>query len=114
MAGTLAAALDTLEGAAKSILASAAKDARLPAAVGEPYLRLWGVVACGWQMAKAADISAKKLKQEDDSFYRNKIQTARFYFGAEMPKVGYLAEMINASARLVAEADASLFKVVEN
>ena len=114
MAGTLAAALDTLEGAAKSILASAAKDARLPAAVGEPYLRLWGVVACGWQMAKAADISAKKLKQEDDSFYRNKIQTARFYFGSEMPKVGYLAEMINASARLVAEADASLFKVVEN
>ena len=112
LAGTLSGALDALEESAKSIVASAAEDARLPAAVGEPYMRLWGVVACGWQMAKAAKVSAEKLQREDDPFYRHKIQTARFYFSSEMPKVGYLAELIGASAHLVAEAEAPLFAVV--
>lgn len=111
MAKTLSAALDTLEKSAASIVEAAAKDARLPAAVGEPYLRLWGVVACGWQMAKAADVSVQKLKQEDDLFYRDKIRTAQFYFSTEMPKVGYLAELIRTSAPIVAGADARLFEV---
>ena len=114
MAKCLFAALDALEGAAQSIVHSAARDARLAAAVGEPYLRLWGVVACGWQMAKAADLCAGKLKQEGQEaqpFYRHKIQTARFYFSSEMPKVEYLGQLISASPQLVAEAEASLFTV---
>ena len=116
MAKTLSAALDVLEKSANAIVAAAAKDPRLAAAVGEPYLRLWGVVACGWQMALATDAAAKKLQQEDqeqeeDSFYRDKIQTARFYFSSEMPKAGYLAELISASAPLVAGAEARLFRV---
>ena len=110
MAETLSAALDILEDSAKSLVESAAKNMQLPASAGEPYLRLWGVVACGWQMMKAADFSLVKLQQEEDSFYRNKIQTAQFYFSTEMPKVNYLAEIIRTSPPIIVEADAGLFQ----
>ena len=111
MAKTLSAAMHAVERSAQFIIESAAQDARLSASVAEPYLRLWGVVACGWQMAKAAAVSVKKLPEEEDSFYRNKIRSAQFYFSSEMPKVGYLAELIRTSAPIVADADARLFEV---
>ena len=109
MATILSSSLHTLTHTAKTIVAANDKDARLAAAVCEPYLRLWGVVACGWQMACAADASVNK--QKTDPFYLDKIRTAQFYFSTEMPKVKYLAELIEASAPIVASADARLFQV---
>jgi 3-(methylthio)propanoyl-CoA dehydrogenase len=45
-----------------------------------PYLKLWGVVAGGWQMARAAKIAAEKIAAGDkDPFYPAKITTAKFY-----------------------------------
>jgi 3-(methylthio)propanoyl-CoA dehydrogenase len=46
-----------------------------------PFLRLMGIVAGGWQMARAALVSEKRLneKNTDKSFYEAKIATARFY-----------------------------------
>jgi len=47
-----------------------------------PFLKLVGIVAGGWQMARAALISENKLlndKKTDKSFYEAKIATARFY-----------------------------------
>ena len=111
MATSLSNALNTLAETAKFLVTSAAKDPRLPAAVGEPYLRLWGVVACGWQMLKAAHISEAKLKQEDDPFYRHKIQTAQFYFSTEIPKATALAKTTTTSLHITTEADTSLFQV---
>ncbi|MGI9311515.1 MAG: acyl-CoA dehydrogenase [bacterium] len=114
MFAALSAALDALERAAKSVLQSGGADMRLAAAVGEPYLRLWGVVACGWQMLKAAAVSAAELRkdgQDEDPFHCNKLRTAKFYFATELPKASGLAEMIDASAELVAEADADSFAV---
>ncbi len=111
----LCAALDLLDAAAQSLLATAKRDVRAAYAVGEPYLRLWGTAACGWQMLKAAELSARRLKQNvaqdegEAQFYRNKLQTARFYFAAELPKVDSLAKIIANSASLVAESDAQLF-----
>ena len=109
MATILSSSLHTLTHTAKTIVEANDKDARLAAAVCEPYLRLWGVVACGWQMARAADASVNK--QKTDPFYVDKIRTAQFYFSTEMPKVKYLAELIEASAPIVASADARLFQV---
>ena len=43
-----------------------------------PFLKLMGIVAGGWQMARAA-LAAEKNLSKDDSFYRAKIATARFY-----------------------------------
>ena len=46
-----------------------------------PFLKLMGIVAGGWQMARAAVAAEKKLLsgEADKSFYEAKITTARFY-----------------------------------
>ena len=46
-----------------------------------PYLRLWGTIAGGWQMARAAQVSAAKIAAGDSEaeFYRAKLATAVFY-----------------------------------
>jgi alkylation response protein AidB-like acyl-CoA dehydrogenase len=46
-----------------------------------PFLKLAGIVAGGWQMARAALISDQKLAkgEGDSSFLKSKITTARFY-----------------------------------
>lgn len=112
MAREMGEGLDALERAASLVVAMGGKDARLAAAVAEPYLRLWGVVACGWQMLKAAGCAMEKLP-EGGEFYRNKLHTARFYFGSEMPKVGALAARISRSAELVVGAEGGLFTMGE-
>jgi len=38
-----------------------------------------GIVAGGWQMARAALAAEKKLSSGDKKFYEAKIATARFY-----------------------------------
>jgi 3-(methylthio)propanoyl-CoA dehydrogenase len=55
-------------------------DLRKAFACSVPYLKLWGVVAGGWQMARAAKIAAEKIAAGDkDPFYPAKITTAKFY-----------------------------------
>jgi len=46
-----------------------------------PYLKLWGVVAGGWMMARAAQIAAAKIAAGDAEaeFYKAKLATAKFY-----------------------------------
>jgi alkylation response protein AidB-like acyl-CoA dehydrogenase len=46
-----------------------------------PFLKLMGIVAGGWQMARAALAAERKLakKEGDQSFHEAKIATARFY-----------------------------------
>ena len=53
-----------------------------------PYLKLWGIVAGGWQMARAALIAKARLDggAEDFDFYRAKIGTARFYAEHILPQ----------------------------
>ena len=55
----------------------AAKDPRQQFAGAVPFLKLMGVVAGGWQMARAALAAAKGTG--DESFDKAKIATARFY-----------------------------------
>ncbi|MEJ2177416.1 MAG: acyl-CoA dehydrogenase, partial [Gammaproteobacteria bacterium] len=116
LSGTMRQSLDTgldaLNASVDQLLENAGDDIRTPAAVSEPYLRLWGVVACGWQMAKAAHKSNLHLNVgSDDPFYRGKLQTAEFYFASEMPKVDYLAKMIRDSGALVSNAGTAFFAV---
>ena len=54
-----------------------AKDPRQQFAGAVPFLRLMGIVAGGWQMARAALAATKGTG--DDSFDKAKIATARFY-----------------------------------
>jgi len=54
-----------------------AKDPRVQFAGAVPFLKLMGIVAGGWQMARAALAAAKGTG--DDSFDQAKIATVRFY-----------------------------------
>ncbi|MDQ6929190.1 MAG: acyl-CoA dehydrogenase C-terminal domain-containing protein [Candidatus Eremiobacteraeota bacterium] len=55
-------------------------DLKKAFACSVPYLKLWGIVAGGHQMARAAQISADRIAAGDaDPFYAAKIATARFY-----------------------------------
>jgi len=54
-----------------------AKDPRVQFAGAVPFLKLMGIVAGGWQMARAALAAAKGTG--DDSFDKAKIATVRFY-----------------------------------
>jgi alkylation response protein AidB-like acyl-CoA dehydrogenase len=46
-----------------------------------PYLKLWGVVAGGWMMARSAQIATAKIAAGDPEaeFYKAKLATAKFY-----------------------------------
>ncbi len=61
-----------------------------------PYLRLWGIVAGGWQMARAARISADKLAAGDSEaeFYGAKLATAGFYATHVLSQAAWLGPEI--------------------
>ena len=54
------------------------KDPRVQFAGAVPFLKLMGIVAGGWQMARAA-LAAQKCSSGDKAFCEAKISTARFY-----------------------------------
>ena len=62
---------------------NAMKDLKGVFAGAVPYLMLWGYVAGGWQMARAALIAVKK---SGDPFYDAKLVTARYYADHVLPK----------------------------
>jgi alkylation response protein AidB-like acyl-CoA dehydrogenase len=55
------------------------KDPRATFAGAVPFLKLMGVVAGGWQMARAALAAERGLNSGDKAFLQAKIATARFY-----------------------------------
>jgi len=70
-----------------------------------PYLKLWGIVAGGWQMARAAHLAKARLDggAEDFDFYRSKIDTARFYAEHIVPQAqAHKAAVVNGSASVLA------------
>ena len=77
----LGKALATLNETSQWIGMNAMGDLDRAFACSVPYLRLWGTVAGGWQMARAAQIAAAKIAANDPEieFYRAKLATASFY-----------------------------------
>ena len=61
-----------------------------------PYLRLWGTVAGGWQMARAAQIAAEKIaaNDPDSEFYQSKLATAAFYATHVLSQAGWFKRQI--------------------
>ncbi|HET7365063.1 MAG TPA: acyl-CoA dehydrogenase [Burkholderiales bacterium] len=55
------------------------KDPRATFAGAVPFLKLMGIVAGGWQMARAALAAERRLSSGDKDFLQAKIATARFY-----------------------------------
>jgi 3-(methylthio)propanoyl-CoA dehydrogenase len=77
----LAAGSRALEDVITYVASSYKSDIKGVFAGSVPYLKLAGMVLCGWQMARAALVSAEHLQKgvEDAEFYKAKIATARFY-----------------------------------
>ena len=74
-------AVDALDDVSIFLRKAAASDQREAYAGSVPYLLLWGIVAGGWQMARAALLAQRKLAEDasEAAFFRAKIVTARFY-----------------------------------
>src|ERR1044072_5460100 len=73
--GTLAAGATAVSDCIDFIVANAGKDVQGVFAGAVPFLKLMGIVAGGWQMARAALISEQKLasKASDNAFYKAKL-----------------------------------------
>jgi alkylation response protein AidB-like acyl-CoA dehydrogenase len=74
-----------------------------------PYLRLWGVVAGGWQMARAAQIAATKIAANDaeSEFYRAKLATAAFYATHVLSQAAwYKRQIVDGSADVMRLSEA--------
>ena len=78
--------------------------ARAVSASAVPFLRLFGVVAGGWQMARAALVAQARVDAgDDDSFYHAKVITARFYADHLLTQAeGLASTVIDGSAAVLA------------
>jgi 3-(methylthio)propanoyl-CoA dehydrogenase len=79
------------------VVANGRSDPNAVFAGSVPYLKLAGIVLCGWQMARAL-IAAVTNNGNDQSFYDTKIATAHFYADFVMPQV-FALEVSIVSAR---------------
>ncbi len=96
LATPLSEAIGALAETSQFIGMSAMGDLRKAVACSVPYLKLWGVTAGGWQMARAALAAAKKVGagDADAEFYKAKIATARFYASHVLTQSAYLKRQI--------------------
>jgi acyl-CoA dehydrogenase len=104
-------ALDGLDAATRWIVDTFPGNPRAVAAVSVPYLKLFGTVAGGWLMARAALVAQEKLKQPDADreFLEGYIATARFYAEHELPRALLLAREVTRGAQSVLALDPSKF-----
>ncbi|HEV3239113.1 MAG TPA: acyl-CoA dehydrogenase [Casimicrobiaceae bacterium] len=104
----LAAAASALTTAVEWVVRTYGSDSRAAHAASVPYLKLWGLAAGGWQMARAALASAQRLAEGggDADFHRAKITTARFYADYHLPQTVALKHaVVTAGESVLALAD---------
>jgi alkylation response protein AidB-like acyl-CoA dehydrogenase len=75
------------------VVANTRNDPNAVFAGSVPYLKLAGIVLCGWQMARALLAAASK-HADDPSFYGAKIAIAQFYAEHVLPQATALATAI--------------------
>jgi hypothetical protein len=96
-------AVEALSEAEEFLVAENGRNIEKVYAGSVPFLKLLGVVAGGWQLARAALLSADRLsKNEGDAgFYQAKITTARFYAEHVLPQALGLARSIMSGGQSV-------------
>ena len=104
----LAAAVAALRKAVDWVVKTHGDDPRAAYAASVPYLKLWGLAAGGWQMARAALAASKRLAESggDQAFLGAKIATARFYADYYLPQTVALQHaVVTAGESVLALAD---------
>jgi alkylation response protein AidB-like acyl-CoA dehydrogenase len=109
IAESLNKAIGALAETSQFIGMSAMGDLRKAVACSVPYLKLWGITAGGWQLARSAQIAAEKIAAGDpeSEFYKAKIATAKFYASHVLTQAAWLKrEIIDGSGDVMALAEA--------
>ncbi|MES2564767.1 MAG: acyl-CoA dehydrogenase, partial [Pseudomonadota bacterium] len=106
-----ARAVESLEAATRWLIDIVASSPQQAAAVAVPYLKLFGVVAGGWVMARSALIAHEEAQapQCDADFLEAKLATARFYFEHILPQARGYAETVTSGAASVLALDVAKF-----
>ena len=106
----LAAGVDALATAGEWVVATYGKDVRAASAGAVPFLKLLGIVAGGWQMARAALIAQAKVDAgDDDPFYPAKVVPARFYADHVLSEAAGLASSVTDGAEGVMALPEDMF-----
>jgi alkylation response protein AidB-like acyl-CoA dehydrogenase len=104
-----AAGVQAVSEAVDFIVSTAGKDPYSAFAGAVPFLKLMGIVAGGWQMARAAAVAEKQLasgKAADREFLEAKIKTARFYADHVLVQAAGLKDtVVGGSAAVMALAE---------
>ena len=101
----LAAADAALDNAIDWMVRTYEANPRNALAGAVPYLKMWGIVVGGWQMARAAKVAVDKLEHGngDTDFLRAKLATARFYAESLLPHAEAHADaVVNGSPTVLA------------
>jgi len=106
---SLAAGIESLDASTDWLLATYPKDMKAASAGAVPFLKLFGTVAGGWLMARAALIAKGRMdrKEGDFEFYRAKVGTARFYADHILPLAqAYRHEIVHGADSVLALEEA--------
>jgi len=100
IAASLWGGIEALEEAVRYIIDTYSVDVKKPLAGSVPFLELLGVVACGWQMARAALVASQRLLDGagDLPFHQTKLHTARFYADHVLSRASGLVHAITVGA----------------
>jgi hypothetical protein len=107
IAARLRDGIAALEQAVQFVVATYGADVRRASAGAVPFLELFGTVAGGWQMARAALAAHRSLAagKGEAGFLRAKVTTARFYADHVLVRAGGLARTVISGADAVLAAD---------
>jgi alkylation response protein AidB-like acyl-CoA dehydrogenase len=109
LAPPFAAAVDALERAVSFVVENYGTDIRGVSVGSVPLLKLFGIVAGGWQLLRSALISQRRLAAPegggaDTAFHEAKIMTARFYADHVLSQASGLAHsIVHGAAGALAE-----------
>jgi alkylation response protein AidB-like acyl-CoA dehydrogenase len=109
LAPAFSAAIDSLEEAVRYVVEQYPKDIRAVSVGAVPMLKLFGIVAGGWQLLRSAAIAQLRLaaagqSAADADFYKAKIASARFYADYVLPQAsGFAYAIVRGAAGALAE-----------
>jgi alkylation response protein AidB-like acyl-CoA dehydrogenase len=106
VAAALTQGIDALERAVRYVVQTYAQDIRSVSVGAVPLLKLFGIVAGGWQLLRSASISQERLAAPgaDAGFHRAKIASARFYADHVLSQAAGLAHsIVHGAAGALAE-----------
>jgi alkylation response protein AidB-like acyl-CoA dehydrogenase len=103
IAARLRLGIAALEQAVQFVVATYGKDVRRASVGAVPFLELFGTVAGGWQMARAALAAHRHLEagRGEAGFLRAKVSTARFYADHVLVRAAGLARTVVSGADAV-------------